>query len=86
MYVESLALENYRNYAHLSVNLSPGINIFFGDNAQGKTNVLEALICVQQQSPTGAAGIVKLFGLVKKKLIFGCCFPRSMYGIRSTCT
>ena len=43
MYVESLALENYRNYAHLSVNLSPGINIFFGDNAQGKTNVLEAL-------------------------------------------
>ena len=43
MYVESLALENYRNYAHLSVNLSPGINIFFGDNAQGKTNILEAV-------------------------------------------
>ena len=51
MYVESLALENYRNYAHLSVNLSPGINIFFGDNAQGKTNVLEALyMCATTKS------------------------------------
>lgn len=43
MFVESLALENYRNYEHLSIQLSPGINIFYGDNAQGKTNILEAL-------------------------------------------
>ena len=55
MYVESLALENYRNYAHLSVNLSPGINIFFGDNAQGKTNVLEALyMCATTKSHRGS--------------------------------
>lgn len=55
MYVESLALENYRNYAHLSVNLSSGINIFFGDNAQGKTNVLEALyMCATTKSHRGS--------------------------------
>ena len=55
MYVESLALENYRNYAHLSVNLSPGINIFFGDNAQGKTNVLEAVyLCGTTKSHRGS--------------------------------
>ena len=79
MYVESLALENYRNYAHLSVNLSPGINIFFGDNAQGKTNVLEALYMCATTKSHRAAVIVKSFGLVKKKPIFGCCFQRSMY-------
>lgn len=55
MYVESLALENYRNYAHLAMNLSPGINIFFGDNAQGKTNILEALyMCATTKSHRGS--------------------------------
>ena len=43
MYVESLALKNYRNIESLDINFSDGINIFYGDNAQGKTNILEAL-------------------------------------------
>ena len=55
MYVESLALENYRNYEHLSIPLSPGTNIFFGDNAQGKTNILEALyMCATTKSHRGS--------------------------------
>lgn len=55
MYVESLALENYRNYEHLSIQLSPGINIFYGDNAQGKTNILEALyMCSTTKSHRGS--------------------------------
>lgn len=55
MFVESLALENYRNYEHLSIQLSPGTNIFYGDNAQGKTNILEALyMCATTKSHRGS--------------------------------
>ena len=43
MYVDSLALKNYRNIDTLDINFSDGINIFYGDNAQGKTNILESL-------------------------------------------
>ena len=38
MFVESIELNNYRNFDSLKVEFSPGVNIFFGDNAQGKTN------------------------------------------------
>lgn len=43
MYVNSLTLQNYRNYDRLSILLHPGLNIFFGDNAQGKTNIIESV-------------------------------------------
>jgi DNA replication and repair protein RecF len=43
MIVESLELKNFRNYEELHIELSPGTNIFYGDNAQGKTNVLESI-------------------------------------------
>ncbi len=43
MIVESLSLQNYRNYENLSINFSDGTNIFYGNNAQGKTNILEAV-------------------------------------------
>lgn len=43
MIVKSLELSDYRNYDSLSLNFDKGINIFYGDNAQGKTNILEAI-------------------------------------------
>ena len=43
MFVESIELNNYRNFDSVKVEFSPGVNIFFGDNAQGKTNILEAV-------------------------------------------
>lgn len=43
MFIESLALQNFRNYDSAEINFSNGINILYGDNAQGKTNVLEAI-------------------------------------------
>ncbi len=43
MIVESLSLKNYRNYENLKLELSSGTNIFYGNNAQGKTNILEAV-------------------------------------------
>lgn len=41
--VRTLTLESFRNYATLDIDLSPGFNVLSGPNAQGKTNVLEAL-------------------------------------------
>lgn len=43
MRVDSLELKQYRNYKEASISFDPGINIFYGDNAQGKTNILEAI-------------------------------------------
>ncbi len=43
MFIESLALNNYRNYDNADISFSKGINILYGDNAQGKTNILEAI-------------------------------------------
>ena len=43
MYINSLELSNYRNYNNLSIDFDPGITILYGDNAQGKTNILEAI-------------------------------------------
>ena len=43
MYVKYLNLVNFRNYNNLSLQLCNGTNLFIGDNAQGKTNILEAL-------------------------------------------
>ncbi|NFH70054.1 DNA replication/repair protein RecF [Clostridium botulinum] len=43
MYIKAIMLANYRNYNNLELNLSEGVNVFIGDNAQGKTNVLESI-------------------------------------------
>lgn len=43
MIVKSLELSNFRNYETLQIEFSPGMNILYGDNAQGKTNILESI-------------------------------------------
>jgi len=43
MYIKYLQVINFRNYEHLGIELSENVNVFIGDNAQGKTNVLESI-------------------------------------------
>ena len=43
LFVQSLYLHNFRNFEQTTVHFSPEVNIIYGDNAQGKTNLLEAL-------------------------------------------
>lgn len=43
MYIKKIKLENFRNYEKQEVILSPNINVFYGDNAQGKTNIIESI-------------------------------------------
>ncbi|MCD8390399.1 MAG: DNA replication/repair protein RecF [Firmicutes bacterium] len=48
MYISSLSLKNFRNYKSLDISFSPFTNVIYGDNAQGKTNILEALYMFAQ--------------------------------------
>ena len=43
MYIEKIKLINFRNYEQLDLNLNKNINIIYGNNAQGKTNILESI-------------------------------------------
>lgn len=43
MYIKRLQMLNYRNYKSLNITLGKNVNVFMGDNAQGKTNILEAI-------------------------------------------
>ena len=43
MHLAHLRLRDYRNYARLDVDFAPGFHLLLGDNAQGKTNILEAV-------------------------------------------
>ena len=55
MYIESIQLKNYRNYESLDMKLDKETNILYGDNAQGKTNILEAIyLCGTTKSHRGS--------------------------------
>ena len=43
MYINDITISNFRNYEKLQIELNRGINIIYGDNAQGKTNLLESI-------------------------------------------
>ena len=43
MRIDRLQLQDFRNYARLDASFVPGVNLILGDNAQGKTNLLEAI-------------------------------------------
>ncbi len=43
MYLENIILHNYRNYGDINFTPSPNINYIYGENAQGKTNLLESI-------------------------------------------
>lgn len=43
MHLTDLTLDHFRNYSHQHIELSPHVNVFCGENGQGKTNALEAM-------------------------------------------
>ena len=46
MHLAHLRLRDFRNYARLDVDFAPGFHLLLGDNAQGKTNILEAIYLI----------------------------------------
>lgn len=43
MYIQKIKLENFRNYEKAEIEFDKSVNIIYGDNAQGKTNILESI-------------------------------------------
>ena len=43
MWIKNLKIKNFRNYDEENINFNKNINIFYGENAQGKTNIIEAI-------------------------------------------
>ena len=55
MIVKSLELKDFRNYSDLNMKFYDGTNILYGENAQGKTNILEAIyLCGTTKSHKGS--------------------------------
>ena len=55
MVIKSIELMNYRNYRELHMDFDQGINVLYGDNAQGKTNILESIyVCATTKSHRGS--------------------------------
>lgn len=79
MILRKVKLINFRNYKKLSLNLDKKINIFIGDNAQGKTNILESIYflaltksyrTVDQNLIRKEAVAAKVNGEIKDKSIY----------------
>ena len=43
MWLQNLSLKTFRNYKETKIDFNPKLNVFLGRNAQGKTNMLEAI-------------------------------------------
>jgi DNA replication and repair protein RecF len=51
MYIKNISMENFRNYKKQEIEFCDNINIIYGDNAQGKTNIIEAIyLCCMGKS------------------------------------
>jgi DNA replication and repair protein RecF len=57
MFVNQLRLTNFRNYEQLDVSLKPGVNLIYGSNGQGKTNLVEAINLFASLSSHRVAGL-----------------------------
>ena len=43
MWIKKIELKNFRNYKNQKLELNKNVNVLYGENAQGKTNIIEAI-------------------------------------------
>ena len=69
MIIKSLELADFRNYEHLEISFDKGTNILYGDNAQGKTNILEAIYVSATTKSHKGSKDKEIINFDKKRLI-----------------
>ena len=64
MKLQRILIENFRNHSSSLINCSPGVNLFVGDNGEGKTNVLEAIsyLCLTKSFYAASDAVVLKIG------------------------
>ena len=67
MYCKRISVENFRNIEACEVEFSPGVNILYGDNAQGKTNLIEAIFYASVCRSFRASGVGEMIRFGQKK-------------------
>lgn len=65
MRVDGVALDGWRNYGQQSLTFDPACNVIYGENAQGKTNLLEAIVYLSCGKSPRAHGDRELIGFEK---------------------
>src|SRR6476659_6114867 len=60
MHCQQLTLDEFRNYTHLSLVLEPGVAVLQGDNASGKTSLLEAVYLLATTRSSRASSDLEL--------------------------
>jgi DNA replication and repair protein RecF len=76
VHVCSLRLSHFRNYQALEVEFHPQLNLLLGPNAQGKTNVLEALYCLSTTKSFRAASDEEMIGFGQEAAAIECSLQR----------
>ncbi len=71
MRVESLAVQGFRNLAQVAITPAPAVNIIYGENGQGKTNLLEALWLFTGQKSFRRAGEAELLAFGGQRAVLG---------------
>ncbi len=71
MHVSDLLLEDFRNYDREAIRLEPGLNLVVGRNAQGKTNLLEAVHCLSGLGSPRGPDSALVRGGAERALIHG---------------
>ena len=67
MYIKEIYLKNFRNYEDQTIKLKEGINLFFGNNAQGKTNIIESIFLCSMGKSFRARKEKELINFEKKE-------------------
>lgn len=85
MVIKSISLQNYRNYRTLSLDFDPDTNIFYGDNAQGKTNILEAVYVSGTSRSHRSSKDRELICFSEEEAIICTVFEKKGFFIKSIC-
>jgi len=69
MWLKNLQIQYFRNYKLTEIDFHPGLNIFLGENAQGKTNILEAIYFLAFKMLGTSIHMLQVVGVVPLHLI-----------------
>lgn len=69
MWIKKIKIKNFRNYKEQEINLEKNINIFYGENAQGKTNIIESIFLCSLGKSFRAKKDIEMIKLNEKNAI-----------------